>query len=407
LKIPDDAGADLDTGGISERAVASRNCSQPAKIINEKLQSESFRDAAPQVSARYHCRRSIRLLDPRLQSQSTTAKDGVNAVRTFLEHHGCVFQEVAQQNDFGKDGYLDFGEKGVVTFLCAALQIKSGASYRTAKGDYSLPVDTHAENWRKSTVPVFGLVYDPDDALIRWVDITGYLRAHPEQTGGSVPASGRHVLDVLSLRGAFKSALKAHASGGSGTLALNLLSPGPVQTDAVYDAWALSRSDAKYLLIMRRFVMDLEPKALRRAIFLLSHAGSHPNILWTKDNWIPPHVEEQILPSFRWSRDEIARMLRAADYSDWGYGTLGECLDVLFYEDPNIVAELHIAIKLLLKDPEKEHAVRAATLALTHSKDKRKELSALMQEHPALMDEEWFQEVSAAVNESGEFSLYI
>jgi hypothetical protein len=158
---------------------------------------------------------------------------------------------------------------------------------------------------------------------------------------------------------------------------------------------------------MRRFVMDLEPKALRRAIFLLSHAGSHPNILWTKDNWIPPHVEEQILPSFRWSRDEIARMLRAADYSDWGYGTLGECLDVLFYEDPNIVAELHIAIKLLLKDPEKEHAVRAATLALTHSKDKRKELSALMQEHPALMDEEWFQEVSAAVNESGEFSLYI
>jgi hypothetical protein len=55
------------------------------------LQSESFRDATPQVSARYHCRRSIWLLDPRLQSQSTTAKDGVNAVRAFLEHHGCVF----------------------------------------------------------------------------------------------------------------------------------------------------------------------------------------------------------------------------------------------------------------------------------------------------------------------------
>lgn len=347
-------------------------------------------------------------MEPRLRTQSTTAKDGVNAVRTFLEHHGCVFQEIAQQNDFGKDGYLDFGEKGVVTFLCAALQIKAGISYRTAKGDYFIPVESHADTWRKSTVPVFGLVYDPDDMLIRWVDLTGYLRAHPEQIDGSVPVSGRHVLDVMSLRGAFKSALKAYASSGLGSLALNLLSLEQFQTDAVYDAWALSRSDAKYLLILRRFVMDLEPKALQRAIFLLSHAGSHPNILWTKDNWIPPHVEEQILPSFRWSPEEIARMLRAVGYSDWGYGTLGECLDVLFYEDSNIVAKLHIAIKLILRDSEKEYAIRAATLALTHSRrDQRRELSSLVQEFPALMENEWFQDVACAVQESADFSLYI
>jgi len=373
---------------------------------NQPGSKPSFPLARPESRTALSLSGSIQLLDPKLSTASITARDGVNAVRTFLEHHGCVFQEVAQQNDFGKDGYLDFGEKGIVTFLCAALQIKSGPSYRTAKGDYSIPVETHADTWRKSTVPVFGLVYDPDDALIRWVDLTGYLRAHPDQIDRSVPVSGRHVLDEMSLRGAFKSALNVYASRGSGGLSLNLLSPDPFQTDAVYDAWALSRSDAKYLLILRRFVMDLEPKALRRAISLLSHAGSHPNILWTKDNWIPPHVEEQILPSFRWSPEEIARMLRAVDYSDWGYGTLGECLDVLFCEDPNIVAKLHIGIRLLLEGPEKEHAVRAATLALTHSKDKRKELSALMQEHPALMGEEWFQDISAAVEESGEFSLY-
>ena len=100
-------------------------------------------------------------------------------------------------------------------------------------------------------------------------------------------------------------------------------------------------------------------------------------------------------------------MLRAVASSAWGYGTLGECLDVLFYEDPNIVSKLHIAIKLLLKDPEKDQAVRAATLALTHSKNKRKELALLVQEHPALADQEWFQDVSAAVEESGNFSLYI
>jgi hypothetical protein len=156
--------------------------------------------------------------------------------------------------------------------------------------------------------------------------------------------------------------------------------------------------------------MDLQPETLRRAIFLLSHAGSHPNILYNPDkekgNWIPPEVEEQLLPTFRWSPEEIASMLRAVDYHDWGYHTLGECLDVLLYEDSNIVAKLHIAITLLPKDPEKDNAVRAATVALSHAKDKRRELASLRQEYPALTEEEWFQDVSAAVEESGEFSVY-
>jgi hypothetical protein len=150
------------------------------------------------------------LSGPRISANSTTAKDGINAVRTFFEHNQCVFQEVAQQNDFGKDGYLDLSEGGVVTFLCAAVQIKSGITYRAASGDYFIPVETHANTWRRSTVPVFGLVYDPADGLIRWVDLTGYLRGNPEQTSGNVPVSRRHTLDALSLHGAFKSALKVH-----------------------------------------------------------------------------------------------------------------------------------------------------------------------------------------------------
>ena len=100
-------------------------------------------------------------------------------------------------------------------------------------------------------------------------------------------------------------------------------------------------------------------------------------------------------------------MVLAVDYSDWGYHTLGECLDVLFYEDPNIVAKLHIAIKLLLKDADDTtYAVRAATLALSHAREKRTELRSLTKNFPALMEHEWFQDVSRAVEESGEYSLY-
>ena len=158
-------------------------------------------------------------------AQRIICRDGVNAVRTFLEHHGCVFQEVDLQNDFGKDGYVDIGKDGAVTFLCAALQIKSGRSYRTAKGEYFIPVENHADNWRHSTIPVFGLIYDPDDTLIRWVDITGYLRAHPREANGNIPVSRTAVLTESSLRGEFAAAIAEYV-GRFGTIALNLLSDG-------------------------------------------------------------------------------------------------------------------------------------------------------------------------------------
>jgi hypothetical protein len=336
-----------------------------------------------------------------------TSRDGVNAARTFFEHYRCRFQEVDQHQDIGKDAYVDLVDGSGITPLCAALQIKSGISYRTMRGDYAIPVEQHADLWRRSTVPVFGIVYDPDDTRLRWVDLTGYLRAHPDQGGGGVPVLGSQTLDVLSLGGAFTNAVRAYGKRGTTDLVLNLLSPEPFQTGAVYDAWALSRSEPKYLLLLRRFIMDLQPEGLRRTIWLLSHAGSHPNIFWTKDNFITPEAERQLLPAFRWSPEELAEMIRAVDHSDYGYHTLGECLDVLLYEDPNRVAKLHLAIKLLLTDPDHTQAVRAATLALAHSRrDQRQELDRLCTEYPALVDHEWFQDVAEWVRASGDFGLY-
>lgn len=340
-------------------------------------------------------------------SARVTSRDGVNRARLFFEHHACRFQEIDQQQDVGKDVYVDLADDDGITPLCVALQIKSGVSYRTSKGDYVVPVEHHADQWRRSTVPVFGIVHDPDDAQLRWVDLTGYLRAHPEQVGGNVPVVGRHTLDEISLRGAFTSAVRAYATRGTTDLVLNLLSPEPFQTGAVYDAWALSRSEPKYLLLLRRFLLDLHSEALRRSIWLLSHVGSHPNIFFTKDTWIKPEAEQFLLPSFRWSPEELAHMLRAVDHSDYGRGTLGECLDVLLYEDPNIVRKLHLAITLLLKDPDQTQVVRAATLALTHSRDQKTQLALLITDYPALLEHEWFQDIAASLEESSErLSLY-
>ena len=333
------------------------------------------------------------------------AREGVNAVQTFFERNDCVFQEVAQQNDFGKDAYVDITLNRTPTPLCAALQIKAGTSYRSADGDYFVPVQNHRDMWRRSTVPVFGLVYDPDDGLIRWADVTGYLRSASGHSVSTVPVSRYAILNERSLHGDFTAAVTKYAEGG-GSVLLNLLADGPIQVAAVYDAWALGRYDAKYLILLRRLLLDLQPTAVRKAIHLLAHAGSHPNILWTKDNWIPQTVVEQALPTFRWSTAEIAHMIRAVDYSDYGYGTLGESLDVLLYEDSDIVPKLSETVGLLLAEANAEYAVRAATLALSHSRNAPADLMLLIAKYPQLQDHEWFEGVAGIVREDGRFSVY-
>ena len=338
-----------------------------------------------------------------------TSREGVNAVRALFEKAGCVFQEVAEQNDYGKDAYIDVGRNGSVTPLCVAVQIKAGESYRCTEG-YRIPVDEHARNWRESTVPVFGLVFDPSDAMVRWGDLTGYLREHPEQDGGAIPIETNRVLNESTLAD-FAAAVDTY-SRRRADIAVQLLSTDDgVQDDAVFNAWALGRSDGRHLLLLRRLLLELRGRALRRAICLLSHAGSHPDILWTPHNWIPPSVAEQALPSFVWSAEEIAHMLRVIEEEEWGRGTVGQCCDVLLYEDRHVTHKARAAVGLLLADGSDRdsliRAIRAAAIALEHSKDARGELATLLEEYPSLGEHEWFCALAAMVDEQGWISFYV
>ena len=336
-----------------------------------------------------------------------TALEGVRAAQALFESEGCVFQEVAQQNDFGKDAYIDLAVDGMMTHLCIAVQIKSGVSYRSPSGDYFIPLTQHAETWRASTVPVFGIVYDPTDEGLRWVDLTGYLRMQPDLMAGNAVVRKEWVLTPGTLRESFKTAVSRYAEAGSGAIALHLLARNDaLQDSAVFDAWALGRHDARYLLILRRMLMDLRPRALRRAVFLLSHCASHPDIFWTSDNWIPETIEREVQPSFRWSPDEIAHMIAAVDVSDWGRGTLGQCVDVLLYEDPHARLAIRAAVGVLLRDDSVELAVRVATLALTRAKNQSAELALLRAQFPTLDTHEWFADIAAGIEEAGAFSLY-
>jgi hypothetical protein len=353
--------------------------------------------------------RIFSVTDVRTPGSRITSREGVNAVRSLFEGAGWVMQEVALENDFGKDAYIDIVRSGVVTPLCIAVQIKSGETYRASNGNYKLPVGRHASNWRGSTVPVFGFVYDPQDQRLRWVDVTAHLQANPDQQEGSIPVPRAAILDQMALHRDFLAAVSRYGAPGREHIASNLLSKNDeVQRENVWDAWAVGRSDARYLILLRRLLLDLRGRALCDAIIALSHVGEHPNVFYNPMNMIPPDVEREVRLTFRWSSEEIAHLLRAIDISDWGYGTLGECLDVLFYEHigGGLVPNLRGAVDLLVRSGDVHRAVRAATLVFSHSRDARAELDLILRDSPGIQESEFFEDLATEVRNNREFRIY-
>ncbi len=95
----------------------------------------------------------------KLRKNRVVERVAVNAARTLFEANGCVFQEVDQGNDYGKDAYVDLVDGEKISGHCIAVQIKGGNKYRRANG-YVIPIDDHEEVWRQSPLPVAGIVFD-------------------------------------------------------------------------------------------------------------------------------------------------------------------------------------------------------------------------------------------------------
>lgn len=288
---------------------------------------------------------------------------------------------------------------------CVALQVKSGVSYRR-HNSYAIPVGHHADSWRESTVPVFGVAFDPEIDALHWADLTGYLREHPDLCSGSVPVPKHQVLNAKGFP-QFCEAVAVYRQARTGSLVLNLLSASSVrQAEALNDAWAMGRRDARYLIVFRRLLLDLPRQATRWCIWRLSHLASNPDIYYTKETWLPLTIQEQLRQTFRWSTEELAHLAGSIDPEEWGRGTLGQCLDTLVGNDPDFLRHSTDAAEILFKSGNVEEALQLLLLALSHSPDPRAHFQMQCARFPVLNMQTWASEVTCALQEENQFSLY-
>ncbi|MFK0288056.1 PQQ-binding-like beta-propeller repeat protein [Streptomyces sp. NPDC090499] len=101
---------------------------------------------------------------------------GVNALRSFLDEHDHLVQEIADGTDHGEDCFVMLTRQRKRTGYSFTAQVKAGKKYKRARG-YAIPVGHHFTDWKSSKVPVIGVVYDVDEQRMFWINLTLHLNA--------------------------------------------------------------------------------------------------------------------------------------------------------------------------------------------------------------------------------------
>lgn len=258
-------------------------------------------------------------------------QQGVNAFQRRCLELSWIFQETSQQSDFGKDGYLDFAPRSVVTGPCIAVQIKGGRSMKRG-GGYTLKVSKSQRRfWEMSTVPVFGIVWDPDEDALFWCDISGKLRTDGLEAKLFAP----NTQELNTAEGANAFLEYAIASTIAGPIALALASEDKfLQIAAVEDTLAWGRQDPRYFILLRRVMFGLHPHALDHAIYVLGKLTLNYDVLADK-LWIGQENCTALRSHFKWTVSEVVALLDRIEDDGIYRGTFGQNIYWLIVGDDN------------------------------------------------------------------------
>ena len=272
-----------------------------------------------------------------------------------------MFLEVPQQYDFGKDGYVDFSEQQTLNGLSIAVQVKGGKSYRSASG-WEIPAkDRTRQLWFESTVPVFGILWDPEHGL-HWINLTDFLRC--EGIDAPIRLTSDNSLDEQSV-GAFVEAAQ-RATAGSMAMAALGSTDAELQAAAIWDCFGLGRRDPRYLTLVRRVMFGLDPRATDLAIEALNNC-SHNRDNWIDTTWMGLEERASVRESFRWTVDEAVALLdRVRDDENGFYSraSLGSCVYWLLVGDDSSGRPYVDLVEAAMKRAISEDGLHAAAMGL-------------------------------------------
>jgi Domain of unknown function (DUF4365) len=342
----------------------------------------------------------------RVRPNRPVERAAVRAVTAIFEDANFLVQPVDGGNDIGKDLYVDITEADRATGELIAVQVKGGVSYRRKRG-YGVPCSPDdLELWASSTVPIFGVVHDPEKDDLHWVNLTSWARVQaspPSPMEAPVDATFR--LDSNTL-GAFVLEARSFLAASGPPALVGLADSDPeVQRAAIYDSFALGRRDPRPLLLLRaalRYMSDRE--TLRLAISVLTLCVPHPDILRHAGNWIEERVRKEVRDAFDWSYQELCQLLSAADPEEYERGGVGQSVHAVVWP---FGAPVPTHLKEVVLQAPREAALPALMMLVEgEGDDALAVLDRLAPGSAALKGEPLVQELRLVLGEHDYVSMY-
>ncbi len=266
----------------------------------------------------------------------STSKQGVNYVRSIVEGHNCIFQEIALANDVGNDAYIEFIQNELAIGFAIWVQIKSGNSYVKSNGNFVLKADKdHYEYWSSHLMPVAAIIYDPQREVAAWMDITEYLARSPIliESGPydiEIPAAQSFCSETfqgftahfLKYQDKYRSNLGAALDKFADRDNERNCSEGIAYLFSFY-----RNNTTSWYYIISCFQNYRRQKMLFYLTNLLAYLPGHQDIFWHKENQITEQVRKEalIFLNERFGRIEVLSMLEiVTDGGGFTRGAIGQ-----------------------------------------------------------------------------------
>lgn len=320
----------------------------------------------------------------RKRSQATS-RDGVNFVRGLVERQNSTFQEIDLHNDLGNDAYVEFVVEENATGCCVALQIKSGASYRTSSDRYAFQADRdHFEYWASHTLPVLAIIVDPEKGKAVWVDITDHLKLSP-----SIIIKGPYTIQAVrefseSTFSEFRNHCLRYREQYSrepnfGRAMESFSARADIERcfDGLGALFAYHRNQlATWYYLISCISNYRGHPVLRPLIARLCHIPGHGDILWSKRNTIEERVRRDalLIMKERFDCRDALTLLSAIDDAGIDRGTIGQCVHALV----DTMADTVSVMRSIASDQSQNDRVRHSALLFAVSAAQSQATSAAL-----------------------------
>ncbi len=217
------------------------------------------------------------------------------------------------------------------------------------------------------------------------------------------------VLERETVRSLFVREFQEHSTLRSVGVAALQLTSGEQETQhqALEDCFALGRSDPRVLILIRHMMANFRGQVLRHAIVLLSHATSHPDILYTENNWIPRETADVLMPHLVWTLSEIRKMIALTRGEEWNRGSMFQCIYSILCVDPMIEPKMEKVAKKFLETGKQEDAFWCMYLCLYWAGERGLEkYDEFCEQDIRFADHALTSEIVSILEEHGQLTLF-